>query len=142
MINCNGKLKNTNSSVEDIYKLISLLPKFLESYSHFLKFKVIHISTDCVFFGTKGNYMKKDFCDAKDHYGISKILGEIKSKNVINIRTSIIGFETKKENEVFWNGFFPKKEKIQGYSSAFFSGLTTLELSEILYKYFIKNKKF
>ena len=37
--------------------------------------------------------------------------------------------------------FFPKKRKIQGYSSAFFSGLTTLELSEILYKYFIKNKK-
>ena len=123
VINCIGKLKNTNSSVEDIYKTNSLLPKFLESYSHLLKFKVIHISTDCVF-GTKGNYKEKDFCDAKDHYGISKILGEIKSKNVINIRTSIIGFETKKETRSFGMVLFPKR-KIQGYSSAFFSGLTT-----------------
>ena len=141
VINCIGKLKNTNSSVEDIYRTNSLLPKFLEMNSHIMKFKIIHISTDCVFLGTKGSYKEKDFCDAKDHYGISKILGEIKSQNVVNIRTSIIGFETKKRKRGLLEWFFSQKRKIQGYSSAFFSGLTTLELSEILYKYFIKNKK-
>ena len=33
VINCIGKLKNTNSSVEDIYRTNSLLPKFLEMNS-------------------------------------------------------------------------------------------------------------
>ena len=101
VINCIGKLKNTKSSVDSMYRTNSLLPKYLEINSHKLKFKIIHISTDCVFLGTKGNYKEKDFCDAKDHYGISKILGEIKSNNVVNIRTSIVGFEIKKKNEVF-----------------------------------------
>lgn len=141
VINCIGKLKNTNSSVEDMYKINSLLPKFLEMNSHLLKFKIIHISTDCVFLGTNGNYKEKDLCDADDHYGISKILGEIKSKNVINIRTSIIGFETKKIKRGLLEWFFSQKTKTQGYTLAFFSGLTTLELSEIISKYFIKNKK-
>ena len=63
VINCIGKLKNTNSSVEDIYRTNSLLPKFLEINSHIIKFKIIHISTDCVFLGTKGSYKEKDFCE-------------------------------------------------------------------------------
>ena len=141
IINCIGKLKNNNNKIEEMYKINSLLPKFLELNSHKYKFKVIHISTDCVFLGTRGNYKENDVCDAKDHYGISKILGEIKSDNVINIRTSIIGFELKNKKRGLLEWFFSQKTKIQGYNEAFFSGLTTLELTEIIFKYFIKNKK-
>ena len=32
----------------------------------------IHISTDCVFLGNKGNY-KENFKNSKDLYGLSKI---------------------------------------------------------------------
>ena len=45
------------------------------------------------FFRKKGNYSETDKVDAKDLYGISKFKGEIKSNNVLNIRTSIIGIE-------------------------------------------------
>ena len=45
------------------------------------------------FSGKKGIIQKLIKSDAKDLYGISKFKGEIKSNNVLNIRTSIIGIE-------------------------------------------------
>lgn len=141
IINCIGILKDTKLDILKIYNINSNLPKFLESYSSKYGYKIIHISTDCVFSGLKGNYKENDFCDAKDHYGVSKILGEIYSKNVINIRTSIIGLETKKNKRGLLEWFLSQKHVVKGYSLAYFSGLTTLELSFILYKYFVDNEK-
>ena len=39
--------------------------------------RVIHISTDCVFSGFRGNYTELDNPDPVDLYGRSKLLGEL-----------------------------------------------------------------
>ena len=57
------------------------------------KSKLIHVSSDCVFSGKKGNYSENDETDANDLYGITKAAGEIKDNNNITVRTSTIGFE-------------------------------------------------
>ena len=98
------------------------------------------MSTDCVFRGSKGNYSERHKADAQDNYGISKLKGEIKSKNVLNIRTSIIGHEIN-SNYSLLNWFLIQK-KVKGFKNAFFTGLTTLELSNIIINKIILKKFF
>ena len=106
------------------------------------KIYFIHISTDCVFSGKKGNYTEKSKKDAKDLYGKSKAMGEVKNKYCSTIRTSFIGPETMTRKSLL-NWFLSRKKKVNGYENAFFSGLTSLELSRIIYNFFIlKNKHF
>ena len=99
----------------------------------------IHFSTDCVFTGKKGNYSEKDFRDAKDLYGISKKNGEdLKKNNTLILRTSFIGHELF-DNKSLLSWFLKTKQKnIQGYSKAFFSGLTNLEISKFIYSIIVK----
>ncbi len=141
IVNCVGLIKQLfkkNNKNEAIY-LNAHIPKILSEIVKQKSLKIIHLSTDCVFSGKKGNYKETDECDAQDFYGKSKFLGEIKSKNIINIRTSIVGNElTTKHSLLNW---FLSQNKIKGYSKAFFSGLTTLELSRLLINKIILEKK-
>lgn len=73
--------------------------------------KLIHVSTDCVFSGKKGNYNESDFRDADDIYGRSKALGEIINDKDLTIRTSIIGPELKLNGEGLFHWLCIKKEK-------------------------------
>ncbi len=142
VINCAGlinhKIKKKN--IDDAFFLNSFFPKLLAEGSKIFNFSLIHISTDCVFDGKKGNYIETDVPNAKDIYGISKYLGEIFGKKVITIRTSIFGHERKTRLGLLeW--FLNSKNKIKGYKNFFFTGLTTLELSKIIYNYILKNRK-
>ena len=72
---------------------------------------------------------------------MSKIRGELKSRKILNIRTSIIGHEIKGKNSLLeW--FFKQKKIVKGYSQAFFSGLTALEIAKILEKHILFKKIF
>ena len=117
----------------------SLLPHKLLSAAEKYNIRLIHISTDCVFSGTKGNYSETDNPDPSDIYGISKLLGEFScSKNLV-IRTSIIGPELNtKRGLLEW--FLSQKDECKGFEKAIFSGLTTLELSKVIGKYIIPRK--
>ena len=140
VINCVGIVKQ-NSDAENLKKLYlinSNFPKNLEKASKLLKFKIIHFSTDCVFDGKKGNYTEKNKLNATDHYGISKIMGEIKSKNCLTIRTSIIGHEIKKKKQGLLEWFLMQKKSCYGFRRCFFSGLTTNELSKFVEKVLLK----
>ena len=56
------------------------------------------------------------------------------------IRTSIIGHETKNKRGLLeW--FLKQKKSVNGFSKVYFSGLTTLELSKIIYDKVLFNKK-
>ena len=55
--------------------------------------RLVHVSTDCVFTGTRGNYREADIPDAGDLYGRSKLLGEVDEAHATTLRTSIIGEE-------------------------------------------------
>jgi len=137
IINCvgiiNHRLKKNN--LLETYFINSVLPHVLAYFSYEIKSKLIHVSTDCVFNGKNGNYNEKYIPNAIDVYGFSKIVGEPEMKNCITIRTSIIGPE--KKNKLGLLEWFLNQKKIKGYKNIFFSGLTTLELSKIIYKYFI-----
>ena len=102
----------------------------------------IHITSDCVFNGKKGNYDENHNTNAEDHYGISKAKADqllIKNSGVIILRTSTIGHEIKtKKGLLEW--FLSQKKNVNGFKKAYFSGPTTLELSKIIYAYIIKKK--
>lgn len=138
IINCIGILIEKSEKFPDIAtKLNSNLPKQLEATSKKLKFKIIHMSTDCVFSGNKGNYNEYDIPDGETDYAKSKIKGEIDSKVHLTIRTSVIGPELKKGSELF-DWFMRAKDKVNGYTGSIWSGVTTLELSKMVF-YCIEN---
>ena len=93
---------------------------------------LIHISTDCVFSGNKGNYIETDYRDARDIYGLSKALGEIDNENDLTIRTSIIGPELKTNGEGLFHWFLSQKGNVYGYTDAIWGGVTTLEFAKAI----------
>lgn len=143
IINCIGVVKqvlNKNMNSE-IIRINSFLPHHLsELANENNKIRFIHFSTDCVFSGLKGNYSEYDITDAKDIYGVSKMLGEVNYPNSITLRTSIIGHELNTKYSLL-NWFLFQKKSIKGYKNAIFSGLTALEIAKVLEKYIIPNKK-
>ena len=136
LINTIGVIKHRkeiNNFKNTIY-LNSIFPHKLAKISIINKIKLIHLSTDCVFSGDKGNYSESDIPDASDLYGISKKLGEINYKDSLTLRTSFIGFEKKNNTGLFDWIINSKEPKIFGFTRAYYNGFTTLELSKIIFK--------
>tara|TARA_Y100000385_G_C12867867_1_gene540149 strand:- start:220 stop:798 length:579 start_codon:yes stop_codon:yes gene_type:complete len=105
-----------------------------------LNSKLIHISTDCVFSGEKEMpYIEEDFKDGKDIYAKSKGLGEIINENHLTLRTSVIGPEIKTDGEELFHWFMSQSEKINGFTNAIWSGVTTLVLAKVV-EWAIENK--
>ena len=137
IINCVGLLKSKLRE-EDLNDKIncleinSILPLRLS-----LKFpssKIIHISSNGIFEGSQGNYSENDPATCNDFYGKSKLLGEVYSRNVMNIRTSIVGFEKHKNRyPSLLNWFIENKSKtLFGYTNHYWNGITNLSLSKLL----------
>ena len=134
VVNAVGVVKQLPES-EDVIKTLStnsVFPQRLASLSSEYDFRLITLSTDCVFSGEKGNYSENDIADASDLYGISKFLGEVKEKNCLTIRTSIIGRElTTNHSLVEW--FLSNRGKsVKGYVNAIYSGFPTIVLAKIV----------
>ena len=139
IINCIGvtKFNNTYKNKKLTVLLNTKMPIYLAKLCKINKIYLLHISTDCVFSGKKGNYSDNSYKDTKDLYGLSKNKGEVKNKFTATIRTSFIGPELNtKKSLLSW--FLNEKKFVRGYSKAFFSGITSLELCKIIYNYFIK----
>jgi dTDP-4-dehydrorhamnose reductase len=138
VINCVGIIKQVDEA-DDYEKLIainSLLPHKLNKMLIGYGARLIHISTDCVFSGSTGNYKEEDMPDARDIYGRSKLLGEIDSENCITLRTSMIGHELRTKNSLLeW--FLSQEKGCLGYNNAFFSGFPAVELAKIILDYII-----
>ena len=135
IINCIALLKpridfdNTLSLINCI-KVNSLLPMLLSN--HFKKTKIIHITTNGVYDGKKGNYQEDDNKTCKDFYGNSKSIGEINSNNVMNIRCSLVGFENK-TNYSLLNWYIKNRNsKIKGFSNHLWNGISSIALSKII----------
>ena len=134
IINCIGVIKQRDKveNVLNMRRINSLLPHVLNQICNKNKIKLIHLSTDCVFSGTKGNYQESDNPDPIDEYGKSKLLGEIKKGNALTIRTSFIGPELFNKKSLFEWVKSQKNGEIDGFENAIYSGLTTLAFSEII----------
>ena len=139
IINCIGvtKFNNTYKNKKLTTYLNTKMPIYLSKFCNLNKIYLLHISTDCVFSGRKGNYSDNSVKDAMDLYGLSKNKGEVKNKYTSTIRTSFIGPELN-TNKSLLSWFLNEKKLVRGYSKAFFSGLTSLELCKIIENYFIR----
>ena len=134
IINCIGSLVQASiNSPALAIQTNSLLPHFLNEISSKYNFKLIHISTDCVFDGKRGAYKESDKKTETNYYGLTKNLGEIDNDRNLTIRTSIIGPEIKLKTTGLFNWVISQKgNTIDGYSGAMWSGLTTIELAKFI----------
>jgi dTDP-4-dehydrorhamnose reductase len=137
VINCVGVLiKGSKESPENAIYVNAYYPHLLARLMH--KYiplgRLIHISTDCVFSGIKGDYRDTDTKDALDIYGMTKNLGEIVDERNLTIRTSIIGPELKEKGDGLFNWIFMQQAEghINGYEKALWGGVTTLELAKAI----------
>jgi dTDP-4-dehydrorhamnose reductase len=131
VINCVGALvSQSKNDVPTAILLNSYLPHFLSNLGNSLEYKLIHISTDCVFSGKDGQYTEESFRDGDDNYARSKALGEVINDKDLTIRTSIIGPELKTDGTGLLDWFFKQNGTINGYTQAYWSGVTTLELAK------------
>lgn len=141
IINCAGIIpqKYDNTNYKTYIKVNTLFPHKLSELSNIYDNEFIHITTDCVFDGKKGNYSIEEKHNAKDIYGVSKSLGEPEKATVI--RTSIIGEElTGKKSLIEWVKS-KKDSKINGYTNHFWNGVTCLTLANFI-KNIIDNNDF
>lgn len=137
VINCVGILINgTKRSPENAIYINAYFPHLLVRLINEQNplSRLIHISTDCVFSGSKGSYADNDIKDALDIYGMTKNLGEIIDGKNLTIRTSIIGPELKENGEGLMHWIFQQRDKdtINGYEKSIWGGVTTLELAKAI----------
>ncbi|MRS04221.1 hypothetical protein EG832_13535 [bacterium] len=97
--------------------------------------KLIHISTDAVFLGSDEAYYEDHTCDGMGDYALSKIIGEVDAPGALNLRCSLIGHEVNRSRNLLeWVLSRRTGETIQGYTNHIWNGVTTLQLSEFIYK--------
>lgn len=143
VVNCVGIIKQQKLAKDPITVLPinSLLPHRLSNLCKLVGARLILISTDCVFNGQKGNYTETDTPDAEDLYGRSKEIGEIREEShVFTVRTSIIGHELNSNHSLI-DWFLSQNGEVRGYKKAFFSGLPSCEIAEIIKTVIIPNPK-
>ena len=135
VINCIGILnKDAEDNPEKAIWFNSYFPHLLESVTRKTITRVISISTDCVFSGKSGNYIETDIKDGEGFYAKSKALGEILNDKDLTIRTSIIGPELNRDGIGLFNWILKQSGKINGYTNAYWSGITTIELAKFINK--------
>ena len=133
VVNCVGLVKQLEEANDPLRAIPvnAVLPHRLARLCALVGARLVHISTDCVFSGEKGDYREADRVDATDLYGLSKYLGEVDYPHAITLRTSIIGPELNGAHGLIgW--FLEQRETCQGFTRAVFSGLPTVVLAQIV----------
>ena len=133
VINCIGIL---NQFAENNKALASFLnayfPHFLAEITEDTDTQVIHMSTDCVFSGKRGEYTETDFRDGETFYDRSKALGELEDGKNITLRNSIVGPDINPEGIGLMNWFMKQSGEINGFTKAMWTGQTTLQLAKTM----------
>jgi dTDP-4-dehydrorhamnose reductase len=134
VINCIGVVKQLAAAHDPIASITlnALFPHVIARACAERGARLIHISTDCVFAGTRGHYREDDVPDASDLYGRSKLLGEVTEDGALTIRTSIIGRELRASNGLVEWFLSNRGGSVRGFTKAIFSGVTTSVLARIL----------
>ena len=134
VVNCIGIVKQDAAAKDPLTSISvnALFPHRLAQLCHATNSRLIHISTDCVFSGRKGNYDERDVPDAEDLYGRSKLLGEVVNGDGLTLRTSIIGRELDGSHGLLEWFLSQEGKTVRGYKRAIFTGFTTKTLAEII----------
>jgi dTDP-4-dehydrorhamnose reductase len=112
-------------------EVYSVLPRRLSHLCKLSGSRLIQISSDGVFSGSRGGYTEDDLPDANDVYGVSKLLGEISEPHAFTLRTSIIGHELQSRGGLLeW--FLSQQGQCSCYTRAIFSGFPTIVLADLI----------
>jgi dTDP-4-dehydrorhamnose reductase len=133
VVNCIGVIKQNLGVINPVTAIMlnSLFPHLLAEECAARDIRLIHVSTDCVFSGNRGNYVETDDPDPGDLYGRSKLLGELTTPPALTLRTSIIGHEPV-SNRSLVDWFLSRSGAANGYTRAIYSGITTTEFTRLL----------
>jgi dTDP-4-dehydrorhamnose reductase len=130
IINSSGVIKQREYDINDMINVNSIFPNILSKFKKNKNCNIIHITTDCVYSGNKGNYVEDDYHDCLDEYGKTKSLGE--NKDLTIIRTSIIGEEIDNKKSLIEWVKSQSNKTINGYVNHLWNGVTCLELSKYI----------
>ncbi len=137
VVNCVGLVKQLEEA-EDPYLAVAInayLPHRLARLCAELGARLVHVSTDCVFDGTRGAYRESDLTDAVDLYGRSKALGETGEREsaAVTLRTSFVGRELTAPRHGLLEWFLAQDGgRVVGFDRVIYSGLTSIELSRVV----------
>jgi len=133
VVNAAGRLnREVDMAPARAISVNSVLPHLLAEWGADLGYRVLHISTDCVFSGRRGAYRVDEIPDATTKYGQSKALGELVNARDLTIRTSIVGPELSASGTGLMLWFMRQNGSVPGWERAIWTGLTTLELARIV----------
>ena len=133
VINCIGILNQFAEQNKALATFLnSYFPHFLADITADTDTQVIHMSTDCVFSGRKGQYTEDDFRDGETFYDRSKALGELEDDKNITLRNSIVGPDINPQGIGLLNWFMQQNGEINGFTKAMWTGQTTLQLAKTM----------
>ncbi|MBK5262640.1 MAG: SDR family oxidoreductase [Peptostreptococcaceae bacterium] len=133
VINCCALLvQRCEERKTEAININAFLPHLLEEKIRYKHTKLIHISTDGVFDGIRGNYIEEDFPNARTFYGRTKALGEVINNKDLTIRSSFIGPDISQTGSGLLNWFFQQREMVNGFQNVRFNGITSIEFSNFI----------
>jgi dTDP-4-dehydrorhamnose reductase len=133
VINCAGIVKSEcdKHSEARVFRVNGEAPHLIADAATESGCRFIHVSTDCVFDGTRGGRTETDIPDATDVYGRSKIVGEIPDReSCVTLRTSFIGRDRRYGRGLL--EWLLQKDEVVGYELAIWSGFSTYELAKVI----------
>ncbi len=134
VINAIGVIKQIPSAKDVIntLEINSIFPQRLARLAGEYGFRLIQVSTDCVFSGAKGYYSEADVPDCTDLYGQSKRWGEVAEEKCLTLRTSIIGHEIGSHHSLVDWFLSNRGGKVKGFTKAIYSGFPTVVFANII----------
>lgn len=131
IVNCAGVTLRSKEAEDRLSNIAvnSLLPHMLAKWCAENVARLIHFSTVCVFDGRLGNYDEDSPPDARDIYGMTKMLGDVDVPCALTLRSSFIGREIFGGTELLEWFLAQKGKRVSGFSKALFTGLTTNRLA-------------
>lgn len=133
VVNCIGLIKQERTANDPLLAigLNAMLPHRVAAACRAAGARMVHVSTDCVFSGRRGNYAESDPSDAEDLYGRTKLLGEVGGPGAVTLRTSIIG-QGLRPGLGLMEWFLAQAGTVRGFTRHLFTGLTTLQLARVI----------
>ena len=140
VINAAGVIKQRDGQHDaaETVAVNALLPQRLAVACARAGVRFVHFSTDCVFSGTlqsergANGYRLEDPADARDFYGLSKLLGEPRQPRTLCLRMSLIGPELRGHHGLLDWYLHRSGACVGGYTQAWFNGLTTPVASRLV----------
>ena len=135
IINCIA-VTSPSSSILKSFKVNGILPIHLAILALRFKAKVVHISTNAVFSGTRSSNLESTFSIPHSRYGVSKLVGDLALFNSLVIRTSFVGFSNRSSsakglvNELV---HLPVNSSYQIQENFKWNGITAGALSEFIF---------